>query len=225
MPVYETLFNKIFDSGILPTAWLEGSITPIYKNKGNSSDPANYRPITILSCLGKVFTAVLNTRLTKFIDDSNLLNENQAGFRKEYSTSDHIFVLSSLIDILKAQKQKLYCAFVDFSQAFDSVWRCGLWCKLLLNSVKGKFFQIIHSMYDNIKSCVKFNNECSTFFACKNGVRQGENLSPLLFAFYLNDLETYFLSAGIEPISLEYQNENILSYLKLLVLLYAASKK
>ena len=58
-------------------------------------------------------------------------------------------------------------------------------------------------------------------FACKNGVRQGENLSPLLFAFYLNDLETYFLSAGIEPISLEYQNENILSYLKLLVLLYA----
>ena len=115
LPVYETLFYKIFDSGILPTAWLEGSITPIYKNKGNSSDPANYRPITILSCLGKVFTAVLNTRLTKFTDDSNLLNENQAGFRKEYSTSDHIFVLSSLIDILKAQKQKLYCAFVDFS--------------------------------------------------------------------------------------------------------------
>ena len=55
-------------------------------------------------------------------------------------------------------------------------------------------------MYDKIKSCVKFNNECSTFFACKNGVRQGENLSPLLFALYLNDLETYFLSAGIEPI-------------------------
>ena len=166
LPVYETLFNKIFDSGILPTAWLEGSITPIYKNKENTSDPANYRPIIILSCLRKVFTAVLNTRLTKFIDDSNLLNENQTGFRKEYSTSDHIFVLSSLIDILKAQKQKLYCAFVNFSQAFDSVWRCGLWCKLLLNSVKGKFFQIIHSMYDNIKSCVKFNNECSTFFAC-----------------------------------------------------------
>ena len=47
LPVYETLFNKIFDSGILPTTWLEGSITPIYKNKGNSSDPANYRPITI----------------------------------------------------------------------------------------------------------------------------------------------------------------------------------
>ena len=138
LPVYETLFNKIFDSGILLTAWLEGSITPIYKNKGNSSDPINYRPITILSCLSKVFTAVINNRLTKFLDNSNLLNENQAGFRKEYSTSDHSFVLSSLIEILKVKKQKLYCAFVDFSQAFDSVWRSGLWCKLLLNSVKGK---------------------------------------------------------------------------------------
>ena len=62
MPVYETLFNKIFDSGILPTAWLEGSITPIYKYKGNSSDPANYRPITILSCLGKVFTGDNRTK-------------------------------------------------------------------------------------------------------------------------------------------------------------------
>ena len=96
-------------------------------------------------------------------------------------------MLRSLIEIFKGKKQKLYCVFVDFSQAFDSVWRNGLWCKLklLLNSVKGKFFQIIYKMYGNIKSCVKFNNECSIFFACKNGVRQGENLSPLLFAMYL----------------------------------------
>ncbi|MEW8547774.1 MAG: reverse transcriptase family protein, partial [Candidatus Thiodiazotropha sp.] len=221
LPVYETLFNKIFDSGILPTSWLEGSITPIYKNKGNSSEPKNYRPITILSCLGKVFTAVLNNRLTNFLNNSNMLNENQAGFRKEYSTSDHIFVLSSLIEILKVKKQKLFCAFVDFSQAFDSVWRGGLWRKLLFNSIKGKFFQIVYNMYDNIKSCVKFNNQSSTFFACKNGVRQGENLSPLLFAMYLNDLESYILASGTEPINLEFQNDETIYFLKLLILLYA----
>ena len=221
LPVYETLFNKIFDSGILPTPWLEGSITPIYKNKGNSSEPKNYRPITILSCLGKVFTAVLNNRLTSFLDNSDMLNENQAGFRKEYSTSDHIFVLSSLIEILKVKRQKLYCAFIDFSQAFDSVWRGGLWRKLLFNSIKGKFFRIIYNMYDTIKSCVKFNNQSSTFFACKNGVRQGENLSPLLFAMYLNDLEAYLLASGTEPINLEFQNDEILCFLKLLILLYA----
>ena len=221
LPVYESLFNKIFDSGILPTSWLEGSITPIYKNKGDSSDPANYRPITILSCLGKVFTAVLNNRLTDFIDTHKLLNENQAGFRKEYSTSDHIFVLSSLIEIIKSKKKHLSCAFVDFSQAFDTVWRNGLWCKHLLNSVKGKFFQIVYNMYDNIKSCVKFNEEQTSFFKCNNGVRQGENLSPLLFAMYLNDLESFILSADVEPINLEYQNDEVLVYLKLLLLLYA----
>ena len=221
LPVYEALFNKIFDSGILPISWLEGSITPIYKNKGSTADPTNYRPITILSCLGKVFTAVLNNRLIEFVDTYKLLNENQAGFRKDYSTSDHIFVLSSLIEIVKAKKQKLYCAFVDFSQAFDSVWRDGLWCKLLLNSVKGKFLQTIYNMYNNIKSCVKFNNQHSSFFNCNNGVRQGENLSPLMFAMYLNDLESYILSAGVEPINLEYQNNDALLYLKLLILLYA----
>lgn len=221
LPLYESLFNKIFDTGILPTPWLEGAITPIYKNKGNTSEPNNYRPITILSCLSKVFTAVLNNRLTEFLENSNLLRENQAGFRKHYSTSDHIFVLTSLVDILKHKKQKLYCAFIDFSQAFDSVWRGGLWRKLLGNSVKGKFFRIVYNMYDNIKSCVKFNNQCSAFFACKTGVRQGENLSPLLFAMYLNDLETYLLSSGVEPISLEFQKDNIMTYLKLLILLYA----
>ena len=216
LPVYESLFNKIFDSGILPTSWLEGSITPIYKNKGNSSDPANYRPITILSCLGKV-----NNRLTDFIDTHKLLNENQAGFRKEYSTSDHFFVLSSLIEIIKSKKKYFFCAFVDFSQAFDTIWRNGLWCKRLLNSVKGNFFQIVYNMYDNIKSCVKFNGEQTSFFKCNNGVRQGENLSPLLFAIDLNDLEYFIRSADVEPINLEYQNDEVRVYLKLLLHLYA----
>ena len=99
---------------MLPNAWLEGSIRPIYKNKGDPKLVQNYRPITILSCLGKLFTAVLNRRLTLFLDNSDTLLENQAGFRKSYSTTDHIFVLNSLIEILKASKQKLFCAFVEF---------------------------------------------------------------------------------------------------------------
>ena len=66
MPVYVSLSNKIFDSEILPTSWLEGYIIPIFKNKGNSLHPENYRPITILSCLGKLFTSVLNNRLGNF---------------------------------------------------------------------------------------------------------------------------------------------------------------
>lgn len=65
------------------------------------------------------------------------------------------------------------------------------------------------------------NNRCSTFFAIKNGVRLGENLSPLLFALYLTDLRAFILSAGTESVTLEHQTDNILSYLKLLLLLYA----
>ncbi|MEW8548382.1 MAG: reverse transcriptase family protein, partial [Candidatus Thiodiazotropha sp.] len=221
LPLYEKLFNKVFDSGNLPDMWLEGIIRPIYKNKGDSKCPQNYRPITILSCLGKLFTAILNTRLTKFTDIEKLIPENQAGFRKDYCTSDHIFVLSSLIEILKSKKQKLYCAFIDFAQAFDSVWRSGLWRKLLFNSVKGKFFKIVYNMYDNIKSCVRNNNETSVFFPCQCGVRQGENLSPLLFAIYLNDLESFLLSSGSEGLMFEFNNEGIQCYLKLLILLYA----
>ena len=63
MPLYTALFNTIFDTGVVPSCWLVGNIVPIYKNKGDINDPKNYRPITILSCLGKLFTSILNNRL------------------------------------------------------------------------------------------------------------------------------------------------------------------
>jgi hypothetical protein len=63
--VYEKIFNVIFDNGIMPSSWLIGMIKPNYKNKGDKFDPKNYRPITIVSCLGKLFTAILNERLNQ----------------------------------------------------------------------------------------------------------------------------------------------------------------
>ena len=130
MPLLIKLFNIIFESGKLPTSWLDGRIRPIFKNKGDSANPENYRPITILSWFSKLFTSILNNRLTTFLDTYEILHENQAGFRKAYSTTEHIFTLNSLLELLRAHKKKLYCAFIDFSQAFDSIWRNGLWRKL-----------------------------------------------------------------------------------------------
>ena len=104
----------------------------------------------------------------------------------------------------------MFCAFIDFSQAFDSIWRVGLWRKLLVNGVDGKFFRLVSNMYKNIKSCVKNNGETSAFFASQCGVRQGENLSPVLFAMYLNDLESYLLSGGVETLDLNYQRKKLL---------------
>ena len=115
------LFNCILDSGNLPSEWLNGLIVPIYKNKGNITDPSNYRGITLLSCSAKFFTAVLNERLRNFSDECNILLNDQAGFRTNHSTTDHIFVLKSLSDIMRNRKKKMFCAFVDYEKAFDKV--------------------------------------------------------------------------------------------------------
>ena len=168
-----------------------GIIRPIYKKKGSINDPDNYRGITLLSCIGKLFTSIINERLSKFLNNNNLIGEEQAGFREKYSTIDHIFVLHSVLDLYLSQKKIIYCAFIDYKKAFDSIDRTSLWYKLIQNNIRGKVFRVIRNMYANLKSCVINDNETSDFFKCNIGVRQGENLSPLLFALYLNDFEIF----------------------------------
>ena len=104
--VYVYLFNLIFETGILPEVWLIGNIIPIFKNKGCKLDPKNYRPITLLSCLGKICTSILNDRLTHYVENFDVLNENQAGFRPGYSTLDHIFSLYTPFELLSVKRKK-----------------------------------------------------------------------------------------------------------------------
>ena len=77
----------------MPMDWLIGIIIPLYKGKGDKKDANNYRGITLLSCLGKLFTSILNVRLSKFCETNNVIGEMQAGFRQGYSTMDHIFFI------------------------------------------------------------------------------------------------------------------------------------
>ena len=157
----------------------------------------------MLSCIGKLFTSIINERLSKFLNNNDLLGEEQAGFREKYSTIDHIFVLHSVLDLYLSQKERMYVAFIDYKKAFDSIDRTSLWYKLIQNNIRGKVFRVIRNMYANLKSCVVNNNETSDFFKCNIGVRQGENLSPLLFALYLNDFEIFikdrFNGVGLLP--------------------------
>ena len=114
LPIYCKLFNLILNTGIIPEAWSKGAILPIYKNKGDGdiNDPDNYRGITILSCFGKLFTALLNQRLNSYLESTGLLIEEQAGFRKHYSTADHIFSLKMLIDFyLYKKKAVILCIY------------------------------------------------------------------------------------------------------------------
>jgi len=85
----------------------------------------------------------------------------------------------------------LFCVFIDFEKAFDTVWREGLWYTLLMNHINGKIHNVILNMYHNVKSRIMYNNEFSEYFTCWNGVRQGVILVPFLFCLYLNDLETF----------------------------------
>ncbi|MEW8546520.1 MAG: reverse transcriptase family protein [Candidatus Thiodiazotropha sp.] len=219
--IYVKLFNDILETGNIPSDWVSGSIIPIYKNKGSKADPENYRPVTLLSCLGKLFTCILNNRLTKYMEDNNLLSEIQSGFRKDYATLDNIFSLYSLLEYHKSKKTKLYCCFIDFTKAFDNVWRIGLWQKLIKQGIQGKILNVIKNMYAKIKSCILLNGLSSDYFYCEKGVRQGENLSPLLFSLYLNDLETYLSNNGCDSLNIDINDDDVILYLKLFAILYA----
>jgi hypothetical protein len=99
------LFNLVLLTGVVPRAWTDGVIKPILKKKGSPDDPNNYRGITILSCLGKLFTAILNNRLNDYIEQFNVIGNEQAGFRNGCSTLDHMFTLYGIIDILLYKKK------------------------------------------------------------------------------------------------------------------------
>ena len=221
-PIYVKLFNLIFENGIVPENWTIGNILPIYKNKGDSNAPENYRPITLLSCFGKLFTSILNNRINQYFEENDAINSCQAGFRKGFSTTDNLYIIQSLIEISQSSKQKLFCAFVDFRQAFDTVWRNGLWQKLLNTNVNGNCFKFIKNMYIQTKSRVKTSEGASAFFPSMIGVRQGENLSPLLFSVYLNDLHHYLSVNGVPGVECGTDpDDSIMTYIKILVLLFA----
>ena len=138
------IFNVILHTGVFPEPWLIGIIKPIYKNKCKKNDPSNFRGIPLVSSFGKLVTAVLNMRLLKYLDSKEVLD--QAGFRAGYSTTEHIFILYMIVEHFLSNGKKLYCAFVDYAKAVDTVWRQGLWFKLINNGIKGKWLAVIINM-------------------------------------------------------------------------------
>lgn len=96
------------------------------------------RPITLVSCLGKAITAVLNDRLGKLSDEIGLISEAQTGLRKGYGTTDNMFTLYALISIYQVLGKRLYCTFIDFSKALDTIPRASLWVKLQKANITGK---------------------------------------------------------------------------------------
>ena len=210
-PLLCRLFNEIYNSGFFPESWSKGCIVSIYK-KGDKNDPNNYRGITIVSCLGKLFTSVLNNRLLEWDKTHNIITDAQFGFKSGSSTTDAIFVLQSLINRTLRRKKRLYCCFVDYQKAFDFIDRTSLWTKLIKLGIHGKMFGIIKSLYENVKSCIKHNGFLTQHFTTTSGLLQGEIMSPILFSLYVNDFEMYFLSQNCPSIELQLINIFLLMY-------------
>ena len=102
-----------------------------------------------------------------------------------------MFTLHCIIHFFLSKKKHLYCLFVDYEQVFACVKRAFLRQKLLDSSVNGRILTVIKDMCQKAKSCVNIGDNCSDYFQCYLGVRQGENLSPVLFAIYLNGLRSF----------------------------------
>ena len=157
-------------------------------------NPENYRGISLINSISKIFTGILTSRLQKLAEDKRVIDESQAGFRKTYSTIDNIFSLQAIIQkYICRPKGRFYCIFIDFKRAFDSIPHSKLWDSLQRQGINenSKFMKIFKSMYSQLKSCVKVKNSLSQFFECSIGTRQGCVSSPIFFSLFINDLISY----------------------------------
>ena len=194
--------------------WSISIIAPIHK-KGSPMDPDNYRGISLISCVYKLFTEILNKRLMKYCKEKKILSEEQLGFMPGDRTSDAHLILHNLIrDYCHKGGKHLYSCFVDFSKAFDSIPRDVLFKKLLSYGIHGKLFNLLKNIYSNERCKIKIGNQLTQTIITNKGVRQGCILSPLLFNIFISDLPRQLTNP-------EHHNPNICENRKLGCILWA----
>ena len=194
LPYLTTLFNNIFESGNIPDSWGNSIICPLHK-KGSLFDPNNFRGVSLINTICKMFTNILTSRLDKWTEKFNVIHESQAGFRRQYSTVDNIFTLHAVTQKYLCKKGgRFYCLFIDFRKAFDSIDHDKLWDALTRKGIEGNFLRVWKSLYSKLKSCVKVDENLTNYFDCTIGTRQGCVGSPKIFSLFINDLISYLES-------------------------------
>jgi hypothetical protein len=195
VPFFLKFLNVLFDKGIYPEQWTESVILPLFK-KGDVNNPGNYRGISLCDVSSKVYGIIINKRLQEWVTENNSTGEYQAGFKKGYSTIDHLFTLLACVEKQFSHNRKLYVAFIDFEKCFDSINRNLLWPILLKNDIRGKLFKCIRSMYTCVKARVRCNYGITQYINCSLGVKQGDICSPVLFSLFINELALDVLKGG-----------------------------
>ena len=192
--VLHSLFQLIFDTGITPSLWRKAIICPILKDPASDRRILmNYRGISLLSCISKLYSAFLNDRISKYLEHNDLLSDEQNGFRANRSCEDHVFTLNSII----RNNSNVYTTFIDLKKAFDFVDRDMLLYKLLLNNIDGKVYNSVKSIYAETSACIRINGTKTDWFFCKSGVKHGDNCSPTLFSIFIDDLVKELNNLGL----------------------------
>lgn len=180
-PRLTDIFNEIINTENIPEDWTKSTIILLHK-KGDKGDIANYRPISLMSNIYKVFSKIILSRITNTLEENQ--PKEQAGFRRHFSTIDHIHALRQILQKFKEYNKIYYIGFVDFNKAFDTLEHRFIWDALKDQGVHAKYIRILKNVYTKSTTQVKLES-IGEEFPVERGVRQGDPISPKIFAAVL----------------------------------------
>uniref|UniRef100_A0A670JKF7 Reverse transcriptase domain-containing protein n=1 Tax=Podarcis muralis TaxID=64176 RepID=A0A670JKF7_PODMU len=191
-------FDAINASGLIPKIWKEAIIVPIHK-KGSPMEPENYRNISLLLIIGKIYDSFLLTKLLRWVDETNQIDHEQAGFRIKRSTTDHAIVLYHLARKYSSPPRGYLCAaFLDLKAAFDSVPRNILWEKLAKQGIDRRLLWLISQLHEGTLARVRLTpaGDLTNSIPINKGVRQGCILAPCLFNLFISDMRAPLVNSS-----------------------------
>ena len=182
------IFNRIWEEGTFPESWTKATIIPIPKPNKDHTNPTNYRPIALTSCLCKTMERMINNRLNFYLESNNIISEHQSGFRKNRSTTDQLVRLESYIRNAFVKKQHVVAIFFDLEKAYDTTWKHGILKDIHKIGLKGNLPKFISNFLSNRCFRVKVGSSFSNVYEQEQGVPQGSILSPTLFNIKINNI-------------------------------------